>query len=236
MVAKRLMHEHHANITSMFKAARQFGVGYPGGVDVLVHFRIVLEKIARAGSIGEVLAILDINFKNMFPSIERKSIREAIAELLPQLSKWCSWCHRRSSSVRLPSGATVLCDRGAEQGDPLGPVYCAAVLSIVLNRARLRLENDGISIADVWYMDDGQLICQPHEVEQVMRTIDEEAALVGAERGRREDAKTVCSLLGSEEAKLQVDPSWRSEYILSSCVPTPDNFLEGHVLGINFND
>ena len=44
VVAKRLMHEHHVDITSMCKAARQFGVGYPGGVDVLVHFRIVLEK------------------------------------------------------------------------------------------------------------------------------------------------------------------------------------------------
>ena len=130
----------------------------------------------------------------------------------------------------------MLRDRGAKQGDPLGPVYCAAVLSIVMNRVRSRLENDGISIADVWYMDDGQLLCRPHEVDQVMRTIDEEAAHVGAERGRGEDAKTVCRLLGSEGAKSQVDPSWQSDYITSSCVPTPDNCLEGHVLGINFDD
>ena len=118
----------------------------------------------------------------------------------------------------------------------MGPVYCAAVLSIVLKRVRSRLENDGICIADMWYMDDGQVICRPEEVDQVMRTIDEEAARVGAERGRGEDAKTVCRLLGSEDAKLQVDASWKSEYIFSSCVPTPDNSLEGHVLGINFDD
>ena len=83
VVAKRLMHDHNADIASMCKSARQFGVGYPGGVDVLVHFRIVFEKIARAGSLDEVMAILDINYKNMFPSIEWKAIREAIAELLP---------------------------------------------------------------------------------------------------------------------------------------------------------
>ena len=62
----------------------------------------------------------------------------------------------------------------------------------MLNRVRNRLENDGICISDVWYMDDGQLICHPTEVDQVMRTIDEEASRVGAERGRGEDAKTVC--------------------------------------------
>ena len=67
MVAKRLMHDHHADIASMCKAARQFGVGFPGGVDVLVHFRIVLERMARAGSLEEVMAILDIDLKNIFP-------------------------------------------------------------------------------------------------------------------------------------------------------------------------
>lgn len=90
VVAKRMMHDHQSDISSMCKTARQFGVGFPGGVDVLVHFRIVLEKIARAGSLEEVMAILDIDFKNMFPSIEWIAIRDAIAELLPQLSKWCS--------------------------------------------------------------------------------------------------------------------------------------------------
>ena len=44
VVAKRLMHDHHADIASMCKAARQFGVGFPGGVDVLIHFRIGMDK------------------------------------------------------------------------------------------------------------------------------------------------------------------------------------------------
>ena len=69
-----------------------------------------------------------------------------------------------------------------------------------------------------------------------MRSIDEQAARVGAERGRGEDVKKVCRLLGSEDAKSGVDPSWQSDYITSSCVPTPDNCLEGHVLGMNFED
>ena len=42
--------------------------------------------------------------------------------------------------------------------------------------------------------------------------------------------------MGSDDAKLHVDPSWRSHYIVSSCVETSDNSLEGHVLGINFDD
>ena len=127
-------------------------------------------------------------------------------------------------------------DRGAEQGDPLGPVYCAAVLSIVLERVRVRLEADGISLADAWYMDDGQLLCQPQDADRVLHVLDEESSKVGAERGRGVDAKSVCRLLGSEEAKNRIYSSWHTDYILASSTPIPDNDLEGHVLGINFDD
>ena len=113
------MYEDQSDVASMCKESRQFGVGFPGGVDVLVHFRLVLEKIARARILDEVLAILDVDFKNMFPSLEWDSIRASIAEFLPKLFSWCNWCHKAPSLIRLPSGAVVFCDRGAEQRDPL---------------------------------------------------------------------------------------------------------------------
>ena len=114
VVAKRLMYDNKVDIASMCKKAKQYGVGFPGGTDVLIHFRIILEKITRSGKLHEVFAILDVDFKNMFPSIEWEAIREAIRELLPQLSRWCNWCHRQPVVVKLPSGSSVLCDRGAE--------------------------------------------------------------------------------------------------------------------------
>ena len=75
VVAKRLMHEHRGDVAALCKKARQYGVGFPGGVDVLVHFRIILEKIARMEDFDEAFAILDASFKNMFTSIKWKAIR-----------------------------------------------------------------------------------------------------------------------------------------------------------------
>ena len=57
----------------------------------------------------------------------------------------------------LPCGAFLKVDRGAEQGDPLGSVYCALVIADVLDLVRERLRERGIHAFDVWYMDDGQI-------------------------------------------------------------------------------
>ena len=124
----------------------------------------------------------------------------------------------------------------SEQGDPLGPVYCAAALGFVMKRVRERLENNGISMIDVWFMDDGQIICDPADADMILRTIDDEAAKIGAVRGRGPNAKSVCRLIGSEIARSQVLADWRTEYIVCSTIEKPDNDLEGHVLGINFDD
>ena len=60
------MHEHRGDVAASCKKARQYGVGFPGGVNVLVHFRIILEKIARVEDFDEAFAILGVDFKNMF--------------------------------------------------------------------------------------------------------------------------------------------------------------------------
>ena len=134
VIAKKLLHIHHADIKAVCEEAKQYGVGQPGGAETLIHFRLILEKIFRSGTVNEAMALVDIDLQNAFPSLEWDAIREAIMSDLPQLSQWCKWCHASSSAVYLPSGGTVECDRGAEQGDPLGPVFCAVVLSRVMKK------------------------------------------------------------------------------------------------------
>ena len=90
-------------------------------------------------------------------------------------------------------------NRGAEQGDPVGPIYCAVVLTLVLDRAKSKLDSTGINITDVWYMDDGQVVCEPGDVEPVLRAINDEASKVGLARGRETGVKTVFSLIGLTE-------------------------------------
>ena len=65
-----------------------------------------------------VLAELDLDFENAYPSLEWDSIRTAVAEHLPEILPWTQWCHEAPACVELPSGEIKLVDRGAEQGDP----------------------------------------------------------------------------------------------------------------------
>ena len=48
------------------------------------------------------------------------------------LSNWTKWCQKNPSTIYLPTGGSVECDRGVEQGAPLGPVQCAVVISVIM--------------------------------------------------------------------------------------------------------
>ena len=63
---------------------RQFGVAFPGGADILIYLRSLVEDVCR-GQADEVLAVLDLDLKNDFLSFEWDSIREAVDELAPDL-------------------------------------------------------------------------------------------------------------------------------------------------------
>ena len=85
-------------------------------------------------------------------------------------------------------------------------------------------------------MDDGQIFCEPADVDTILRTIDEENIKNGLERGRGVKVKSVCRLVGPAECRARVDAGWRTEYVMESSILSPENDLEGHVLGINFDD
>ena len=133
---------------------RQCGVSLPGGADALVHFRRCLEQ-AAGGIHAEAVAILDLDLRNAFPSIEWQAVRSAVQELAPELGPWTRWCHGAPAQVQLPCGQWISCDRGAEQGDPLGPAYCGLVLADVLAQVRQDLGAAADQILDMWFMDDG---------------------------------------------------------------------------------
>ena len=42
--------------------------------------------------------------------------------------------------------------------------------------------------------------------------------------------------MGPAECRARVDAGWRTEYVKESSILSPENDLEGHVLGINFDD
>ena len=109
---------------------------------MLIHTRLTLEHVLKAGRAAP-LVILDLDLRNAFPSIEWDAIRDAVKEHAPQLLSWTSWCHRSSADVALSRGDRASVDRGAEQGDPLGGVYCSLVLAGVAAEARAAVEEAG---------------------------------------------------------------------------------------------
>ena len=107
----------------IFLKAKQYGVGIPGGCEGLIHFRLALEESLKRDA-GTPLVILDLDLKNAFPSFEWDHIRAAVDSYAPDVAAWTRWCHADENSEILPCGRVVWSNRGAEQGDPLGSLFC----------------------------------------------------------------------------------------------------------------
>ena len=97
-----------------------------------MHARRTLDRVLAQSP--DAFVMLDLDLRNAFPSLEWEAIRAAVQAKVPSLGTWTAWCHSHSATVHLPDGAQYECDQGAEQGDPLGPVYCALTLIAVVEK------------------------------------------------------------------------------------------------------
>ena len=109
-------------ISKAFKG-RNYGVGCPGGVEVVAHsLRDTLQRYKDSD-----MALLKIDFRNAFNEIKRSHFVKAASEIFPAMSNWTSWCYG-SSSMLLYDHLHVIESMagGVQQGDPLG-LYTFAV-------------------------------------------------------------------------------------------------------------
>ena len=232
VVAKRLVHAQRTVLQKLFLKHRQCGVGLPGGADALVHLRRSLEQ-AMAECDGEALALLDLDLRNAFPSLEWDAIEAAVSEHAPELGPWTRWCHGAPAHVQLPGGAWVECDRGAEQGDPLGPAYCGLTLLRCAEAARMAVEAAGGWVWDAWYMDDGQIVLPPAFAATYLHAFDRELEQAGGTRVAGCKLKSTARLLGPLEARRAVHASWSAGVVAATCkVLSADDDPAGRVLGV----
>ena len=174
VIGKRLVDDNREKVNRICLSLRQFGVAVPGGAEALIHFRTLLEQ--ALGEHGSAMCMIDVDFQNAFPSFEWDAIRKAADTQLPEISAWTRWCHASASQITLPCGEQLSVDRGIEQGDPFGPIYCALCIAEIMSRTRTRLEREGVHFFDAWFLDDGQLICRPDHADRVLRALDLETA------------------------------------------------------------
>ena len=112
VIAKKLVQVNGAATRKVFARARQFGISVPGGAEGLAHFRTCFEEALKIDE-GPALAILDLDLRNAFPSLEWPSIRAGVEEFVPSISGWTRWCYKLKASVEPPCGTRVWKDRGS---------------------------------------------------------------------------------------------------------------------------
>ena len=230
VIAKRFAFETRRWAQQLLVKHRQGGVSLPGGAEALVHLRRQLEATAACSSTA--VAVLDLDLRNAFPSLEWSAVRAAVQKRMPELLEWSQWCQSSPGRVRLPCGDWVECDRGAEQGDPLGPLYCALTLLDCAEAARAAVRAKGFWVWDLWYMDDGQIVLPPAAASIFLEAFDSALLAVGGTRiGTDGKCKSTAKLLGSELARSEVPSSWCDGVVQETCKLRPDA-PGGVVLGV----
>ena len=100
-------------------AGRNYGVGCPGGVEVVAHsLRDSLNKHK-----GSKLGLLKIDFKNAFNMVDRSHFVKSACEMFPAMSKWTEWCYGEATMLLYEHEHIIEEAAGVQQGDPLGPLY-----------------------------------------------------------------------------------------------------------------
>jgi reverse transcriptase-like protein len=148
LVAKCFCIACKEDISLAFKG-RNYGVGCPGGVEVVAHsLRDTLETHK-----GSKLGLLKIDFRNAFNEIKRDHFVTKVSELFPPMSNWTQWCYGEASMLLYDHEHVIWSRAGVQQGDPLGPLYfCCGINGLVNEIAALN------PVYNKWYMDDGGIV------------------------------------------------------------------------------
>ena len=105
LVAKCFCVAGKDDISGAFKG-KNYGVGCPGGVEVVAHsLRDYLEKHK-----GSRLGLLKIDFRNAFNEVSRDHFVKAVDRMFPAMSNWTQWCYgdARCCSTTSTSSSRVL--------------------------------------------------------------------------------------------------------------------------------
>lgn len=145
-IAKRIVVAERDMMRKLFARRRQFGVACPGGAEILLHHRMMTCGGAD-GSVGD----WDVDLKNCYGNLYWGAIDVSVQKHIPGALPWTRWLHGAGSRVILPGGVVHESDRGAEQGDPLGGAYAAAVIIDVCEEAESRVSTLKIALGSRAY-------------------------------------------------------------------------------------
>ena len=128
---------------------QNYGVGCPGGVEVVAHsLRDTLQKFRNSN-----VALLKIDFRNAFNLIDRDTFIRAVSARFPSLERWTRWCYDSPPLLVYDHRHLFFSSCGVQQGDPLGPLYFCCGLQALVDKI-----SDLEPLYQKWYMDDGGIV------------------------------------------------------------------------------
>ncbi|KAK3238690.1 hypothetical protein CYMTET_51318 [Cymbomonas tetramitiformis] len=156
--------------------AAQIGVAVKGGADLGVH------TVQAALDRHPEWVCVKADARNAFNAVHREAMFEAIERDFPELWAWTDLCYGVDANLGFRLGGIdgsvmrfVKSKEGTQQGDPLGPLYLAAPLQVVLER----VQEGHPSVVIFAYLDDAFFLGPPVEAVLAYETYMEEAVAIG---------------------------------------------------------
>ena len=153
----------------------QYGVGCKAGTERVVH---MVRRVWRAkhssgpgGREAPDFVLLKVDLENAFNKVSRNTMLEAVSAFAPELLAWVGFLYG-ARSVLWFGHLKVDSEQGVQQGDPLGPLLFALVMSLIIIRIHQACGRDDLPAPDTpaaqpahtaqlalnhWYLDDGVL-------------------------------------------------------------------------------
>ena len=154
--------------TSTYFFPKQLGFGIEKGCESIIH---AIRTFIRLNK-GMKKIILKIDMKNAFNCVERDIMLSAVKEQIPELFAMF-WQAYRNPSKLFYGTDTILSQRGAQQGDPGGPL----LFSLAIHQFVKFLS----SSFNCFYLDDGTLADDPTTVLSDFKDIIEKSKRIGLE-------------------------------------------------------
>ena len=176
-LAAKVACSHVKQASATLLAPRQIGFGVAGGAEAAIRAaRCFMENM------HDRKLLVKIDFQNAFNTVRRDGILEAAAKHLPQLLPFA--CSSMAYPSELQFGKFMLVsEEGAQQGDPLGPLYFCLVVKELLDLLQSELV--------IGYLDDFTLGDDAEVCLQDFQMLELSAARLGLQINRNK-----CEVIG----------------------------------------
>jgi len=174
-LAAKVACNHAKQISAILLAPKQLGFGVAGGAEARAAKRY-LENMES----GKLL--IKIDFRNAFNTLRRDAIFEAVAKHFPELLPFAISTMDNPTFLQF-ADYLLQSEEGAQQGDPLGPLYFCLVIKELLESLQSELV--------MGYLDDITLGDYAETCLSDFMRLEEAAQLLGLKMNR-----TKCEVVG----------------------------------------